>query len=185
MTAMGKRSTFPRFPQDAYDTPFEAAAPLLPHLTPGTRFVEPCVGRGHLLGHLKRAEHVLVGAYDLPDDARAKRYTEAQPGVVFITNPPWSRDVLHPIIVNLSDQLPAWLLIDFDWLATQQSAPFLPRLCVIVVIGRVRWIPDSPYDGKDNATWCLFDRPRADGCAIRFFGRADSARPERRSHGRR
>ena len=38
---MGKRSLFPRFPQDAYSTPAEAVAPLLPHLEPGSRFSSP------------------------------------------------------------------------------------------------------------------------------------------------
>ena len=103
---MGKRSLFPRIPQDVYPTPAEAVTPLRPHLAPITRFIEPCCGDGHLVGHLERDGHVCVGAYDLPDDARSKRYAEAKPGIVFITNPPWRRDVLHPIIVNLSDQAP-------------------------------------------------------------------------------
>jgi len=81
------------------------------------------------------------------------------PGEIFITNPPWSRDVLHDIIVNLSNQAPSWLLIDSDWMHTQQSIPYLPRLRKIVSVGRVRWIPGSPYDGKDNCCWYLFDRP--------------------------
>ena len=167
---MGKRSDFTRIPQDCYDTPAKAVLPLLPHLKPGARFIEPCCGAGYLVGHLKHAGHVLVGAYDLPIDARATRYAEVNPGVLFITNPPWARPVLHELIVNLSDQAPAWLLIDGDWLHTKQSAPFLPRLRKIVSIGRVRWISDSPSDGKDNAVWVHFGRPREAQGAL-FFGR--------------
>ena len=74
MTALGKRSDFPRLPQDEYNTPREAVLPLLECLKPRTQFVEPCAGAGHLTGHLKRAGHILAGAYDLPDDARTKRY---------------------------------------------------------------------------------------------------------------
>jgi hypothetical protein len=37
----------------------------------------------------------------------------------FVTDPPWSRPVLHEIIVNLSNQAPAWLLLDGDWGHTQ------------------------------------------------------------------
>jgi hypothetical protein len=157
---MGKRSSFERRPQDDYDTPAEAVAPLLPHLHPRTPFVEPCAGNGQLIEHLIRAGHVLVSAFDLPDDARSKRYGLPS-GAAFITNPPWSRDVLHPIIVNLASQAPTWLLIDADWLHTRQSVPFLPRLRMIVSVGRVRWIKGSPYDGKDNAAWLLFGRPIA------------------------
>ena len=138
---MGKRSDFPRLPQDNYDTPAEAVAPLIAQLLkPHARFIEPCAGNGQLIEHLKRAGHVLVGAFDLPDDARVKRYAiEAE--VVFVTNPPWRRGVLHEVIVNLSDQAPAWLLIDADWVHTLQSIPHLPRLRTIVSVGRVRWIP--------------------------------------------
>jgi hypothetical protein len=109
---MGKRSDFPRLPQDSYDTPESAVAPLLDHLGRSIRFIEPCVGNGYLIGHLKRAGHVCVGAYDLPDDARTMRYVDAQVSlsdlpfeeVTFITNPPWSRPVLHPLIENLANQ---------------------------------------------------------------------------------
>jgi hypothetical protein len=93
---MGKRSDFPRLPQDQYDTPAAAVGPLLEHLAPCTRFIEPCAGAGCLVGHLKRAGHVLVGAYDLPNDARSVRYPGIGDGVVFVTNPPWSRPALHP-----------------------------------------------------------------------------------------
>jgi hypothetical protein len=103
---------------------------------------------------------LLVNAFDLPDDARSKRY-DVPRGAAFITNPPWSRDVLHPIISNLASQAPTWLLLDADWVHTQQSIPFLPRLRMIVSVGRVRWIKDSPFDGKDNAAWHLFGRPIA------------------------
>jgi hypothetical protein len=167
---MGKRSAFARIPQDAYATPLAGVEPLLPYLATATRFVEPCCGLGVLAGYLKRAGHVLVSAYDLPHDARTKRYPEANDGTIFITNPPWSRSTLHLIIVNLSDQAPTWLLIDADWMHTRQSIPFMPRLRAVISVGRLKWIPDSPYTGKDNAAWHLFDRPD-DRVTIRFIGR--------------
>ena len=173
---MGKRSFFPRVPQDAYPTPAEAVLPLLPHLKPGTQFVEPCCGDGHLVGHLKRTGHVLVGAYDLPDDARVKRY-DVDGVDAFITNSPWRRDILHPIIVNLSDQAPTWLLIDAGWVHTRQSEPYLVRLRAIVSVGRVKWIKDLPFTGKDDCAWHLFDLPRPDERAVtHFIGRTDMRR---------
>ena len=171
---MGKRSAFEQFPQDKYNTPESAVTPLLPHLAPHTQFVEPCVGEGYLVGCLKRAGHVLIGSYDLPHDARLKRYA-IEPGAMFVTNPPWRRDILHPIIINLSDQAPTWLLIDADWGHTRQSIPYLPRLRAIVSVGRIRSIPNSPYDGKDNCAWHLFDRPQpGELVPIHFVGRTDS-----------
>jgi hypothetical protein len=31
-------------------------------------------------------------------------------------------------------------------------------------VGRVRWIPDSKHDGKDNAAWYLFDQSWKSAC---------------------
>jgi hypothetical protein len=175
---MGKRSSFARIERDAYDTPAKAVAPLLDHLVPCTQFIECCCGRKHLVGHLECALHRCISTFDLPDDARTRRYVEARPGVVFITNPPWARPALHEIILNLSDQLPTWLLMDADWMHTRQAIPFLPRLKKIVSVGRVRWIPNSPHDGKDNCAWYLFDRPQPDKYVVIFYGRANPPVPE-------
>jgi hypothetical protein len=166
---MGKRSDFERIPRDNYTTPAAAVAPLLRQLAPRTRFIEPCAGAGKLVEHLTGAGHVLVTAHDLPVDARTVRY-DIPAGAVIVTNPPWSRPVLHEILVNLSDQAPAWLLIDADWVHTRQAIPYLSRLRMIVSVGRVRWIPGSPYDGKDNCCWHLFERPSV-WATTRFIGR--------------
>jgi hypothetical protein len=180
---MGKRSNFERVERDFYPTPREAVLPLLPHLTPGTRYLEPCAGDGALALALDDAGHKCVGAYDIEQRERREGFrclvvrhdatSYAYPGAAsvdcFITNPPWDRKVLHPIIVNLSDRLPTWLLFDADWQHTRQSVPFLPRLRRIVSVGRVKWIPDSKMTGKDNCAWHLFDKPSED--AVQFFGR--------------
>jgi hypothetical protein len=172
---MGKRSQFPRIERDNYETPAPAVEPLLPHLKSATRFVEPCCGAGILAGHLKRAGHVLVGAFDLPVDATSNFY-DIPPGVVFITNPPlWGRRDLFQIIRNLSDQAPTWLLMSGDWLFNASSGPFMPRARVVVAIGRVKWIPDSKFTGKDNAAWFKFTRP-SDEPTI-FIGRTARTSP--------
>ena len=87
-----------------------------------------------------------------------------------ITNPPWTREILHMMIVHFSDQRPTWLLFDADWVHTKQAIPYLPRLRKIVSVGRVKWIKDSPYSGKDNCAWHLFDKPCVE--PAQFFGRS-------------
>lgn len=166
---MGKRSDFARIARDKYDTPSEAARPLLRWLKPKTRFIEPCCGEAVLAGHLIRAGHVLVSQFDLPDDARTMEYRISD-GELFITNPPyWGRPKdLHPLIENLSDQAPTWLLMSADWLFNASSGPLTKRLRCIAAVGRVKWIPGSPYVGKDNAAWLLFDR---NARGARFIGR--------------
>ena len=88
----------------------------------------------------------------------------------FITNPPWSREILHPMIVHFARQHPTWLLFDADWMHTRQSAQYMPLLRKIVSVGRVKWIPDSPFTGKDNCCWYLFDT--ATYSSAQFVGRA-------------
>jgi len=45
---------------------------------------------------------------------------------------------------------------DADWAHTAQAAPYLAYCARIVSVGRVKWIPDSKMQGKDNAEWYLF-----------------------------
>jgi len=174
---MAKRSTgrFERNERDWYPTPAEAVVPLLPHLAQRTRFVEPCAGNGALIDHLAAAGHVCARAWDIEPQREDIDRHDALTRLVgnidcFITNPPWRRDVLHPLILHLSAQHPTWLLFDADWIHTRQAAPYMRLLRKVVSVGRVKWIPDSKFTGKDNCAWHLFDRD-ADGAAI-FYGRA-------------
>lgn len=160
---MGKRSSFERVERDFYPTPREAVLPLLPHLSEGLRFVEPCAGDGALIRHLAEVGHICTFACDIEPrgqgieraDALGTDWTAAP---TIITNPPWSRDVLHPMISHFSRFAPAWLLFDADWMHTRHAAPYLPWLRRIVSVGRVKWIPDSAFTGKDNCCWYLFDQ---------------------------
>lgn len=172
---MGKRSDFERVPRDFYPTPYEAVIPLLPHLPPAIEYAEPCAGDGALIRHLALAGHICVDACDIEprshdidtDDATEVCAADAR---FYITNPPWDRKVLHPVIINLSDQRPTWLLFDADWMHTKQAAPFMDRLRAVVSVGRVKWIPDSKMTGKDNCCWYLFGKPDPLGRTT-FYGR--------------
>lgn len=173
---MGKRSTFDRIPRDFYPTPREAVLPLLPHLAPRTRFFEPCAGDGALVRHLTEAGHICARASDIAPQAdwieRECVFNIPPPFVidpVFITNPPWNRDILHPLIDKLSRFAPTWLLFDADWVHTRQSAPYVPFLRKIVSVGRIKWIADSKMTGKDNCAWHLFDLTEGETV---FIGRA-------------
>jgi hypothetical protein len=87
---------------------------------------------------------------------------------VIVTNPPWERSILHPMIERFSDLRPTWLLFDADWVHTKQAIPFLPRLRKIVSIGRVKWFDKTA--GKDNACWYFFDRYN-ESYNTKFYGR--------------
>lgn len=169
---MGKRSDFARRERDFYPTPMEAVLPLLPHLQPGTKFSEPCAGNGALVDHLESCGHQCVWESDIAPqrtmmqaDALSLLYVNS----VIITNPPWDRKLLHPMIRHFASQRPTWLLFDADWVHTRQAAGYLPLLRKIVSVGRVKWIPESTMTGKDNCAWHLFDA-NASGPAV-FHGR--------------
>ena len=172
---MGKRSNFERVPRDFYPTPRAAVSPLVEHLPDHFTFTEPCAGDGRLIDHLKEVGGFCADAYDIEprrEDVRKKDYTEVVPrGDLVITNPPWDRKILHPMITHfvLEREKPTWLLFDADWAHTKQSVEFTPYLKKIVSIGRVKWIEGSSSVGKDNCCWYLFDKSENNG--IMFFGR--------------
>jgi len=171
---MGKRSNFERRERDFYPTPYEAVIPLLDHLTPITRYIEPCAGTGDLINHLSKHGHKceLAGDIEPLNGAWICDATDHEfhiPFDCFITNPPWDRKILHQIIENLSRQAPTWLLFDADWMHTKQAAAYMDRLECIVSVGRVKWIPESKMTGKDNCCWYLFcDTPNGQ---TEFYGR--------------
>jgi len=169
---MGKRSNFERVERDFYPTPYEAVVPLLPHLSPGTRFYEPCAGDGALMDHLVKRGHVCHLAFDIKSRRKDIRFGDALElnfvEGMFITNPPWDRKILHPLIIHLSDMAPTWLLFDADWMHTKQSAEYMKRCVKIVSVGRVKWIPGSKMTGKDNCAWYLFGKRKVQTI---FYGR--------------
>jgi hypothetical protein len=158
---MGKRSEFPKLDKDKYKTPREAVFPLLAQLPAGTLFAEPCAGDGILIDHLKAAGHSCIWASDIEPERDDVQFADAlnlsfiQADMV-ITNPPWTRSSLHPIIEHLSALLPCWFLFDADWPHTRQSADLIGRCSKIVPVGRIKWIPGSAHIGKDNCCWYEF-----------------------------
>lgn len=173
---MGKRSAFTRIEDDAYPTPFEAVLPLVPFLEVEviTRFVEPCAGDGQLVEHLTSLGYDCAFSGDQRSGwwnalGMTPQWFEDTCAEAIITNPPWTRDQLHPLILHLSLLAPTWLLLDADWPHTKQAAPYLKQCSHIVAIGRVKWIANSPHTGKDNACWYRFDARHQTG--PRFYGR--------------
>ena len=172
---MGKRSNFERNPRDFYPTPKEAVIPLLPHLPEKGLFAEPCAGDGRLIGHIE--ELTSLSGYWMTDiephadfigngDALTDKIVGCD---ICITNPPWDRKILHPLIDNLSNQLPTWLLFDADWMHTKQSRPYLQYLHKVVSVGRIKWFGNMT--GKDNCAWYLFDAQTPPIMGTFFYGR--------------
>ena len=177
---MGKRSSFDRNPRDYYPTPHEAILPLLSYLPKQSTFVEPCAGDGRLVRHLQKYGHECVYACDVepaPNEFLPfEIYAETRPqdnklwiekkDVLFfgaklpladfiITNPPWGREVLHPMIEAFRCQSPTWLLFDSDWIFTVQAKPYKEFCKLVVPVGRISWMGNG-VASMDNCCWYLF-----------------------------
>jgi hypothetical protein len=166
---MGKRSNFERREADFYTTPRAAVMPLIPHLRGIRTFAEPCAGDGALVRHLEEFDLRCVYSGDIRDGQDALALDNYGAADAIITNPPWSRDVMHGLIAHFRNVTPTWLLLDADWAHTKQAAPFLPHCSDIVAVGRVKWIEGSKHTGKENCAWCRFHIGHKAGPA--FHGR--------------
>ena len=111
--------------------------------SPGTRFIEPCGGKGALTAALEAQGHQCFYTCDIAPRASGIVKRDALDLVgsdvlaadLIVTNPPWTRKSLHPLIDHLRQLRPTWLLFDAAWAHTQQAAPFL-QFCSRV---RYRW----------------------------------------------
>jgi len=160
---LGKRSSFERKPRDYYPTiDPRAVRALAPFLAAETQFIEPCAGAFDLAALLIAAGHLCMDAMDIEPAAPGIRQGDAlqlqsQPYSI-ITNTPWRRDLLHPMIEHFVTAAPeAWLLIDANWFHTLQAAPLLQHCTDYVSIGRLHWERDRPISGKDDAAWYRFE----------------------------
>lgn len=165
---MGKRSDFVRRPMDSYATPFKAVLPLMSHLRGIETFAAPCAGAGDLVRHLEALGLRCVHQSDIQDGVNALDLNVVGGADAIIENPPWTREILHPMIRHFQRIAPTWLLFDAGWSHTKQSAPFLPQCSHIVSVGRVKWVADSKYTGKDDAAWYRFHAQHHEG--PRFIG---------------
>lgn len=154
---MSKRSSFPRRPMDDYQTTDpRAVRALAPHLRGVQTFAEPCAGEGALIRQLEAIGLVCGYSGDIKAgvDALSVRYFGLIDAI--ISNPPWSRHILHPMILHFQKQAPTWLLFDADWVHTRQAIPYLDQCSHIVSIGRLCWFPETKQTGKDNCAWHRF-----------------------------
>jgi hypothetical protein len=154
---MGKRSNFERREADFYPTPRAAVVPLIPYLRGIRTFAEPCAGDGALVQHLESFDLRCVYAGDIRTGQDALELHHYGQIDAIITNPPWSRDLMHRLLAHFQNIRPTWLLLDADWARTKQATPFMPSCSDIVAAGRQKWIEGSQHSGKDNCVWCRFD----------------------------
>lgn len=182
---MGKRSSFEREPRDYYRTVDpRAVPPLLRFLKPGTKYLELFAGRGDLIKQLSSAGMVCELATDIEPQARGIMRADAfklkPKGKLIISNPPWTREILHKIIEHFVQENDLWLLFDAAWPQTKQSVEILDRYCTdIAAVGRLKWFEkgdhrEKGHDPMDDCSWYRFSRNKTG--ATRFWGRIECPR---------
>lgn len=169
---MGKRSNFERVEKDFYRTIDPRAVKALePHLKGVCYYSEPCCGYGDLIDMLTQYGYKCGHKSDISTgtDALSLTCIDVDGCDCIITNPPWSRDILHPMINHFIDISPyVWLLFDADWAHTKQSAPYIKYCSDIVSVGRLIWMEGTKTSGKDNCAWYRFSK---DSTQTIFHGR--------------
>jgi hypothetical protein len=184
---MGKRSEFERVEKDFYRTIDKRAVDILQpflieieegfllsegHSRSSLSYAEPCVGTGDLLAQLKGHGHDCRWSSDITygQDALELTSDHLTNCDLIITNPPWSRPILHPMIEHFAKLKPTWLLFDADWAHTKQSSRYMKDYCThIVSVGRLIWIEGTKTSGKDNCAWYRFDTNKEKDTI--FYGR--------------
>jgi hypothetical protein len=160
---MGKRSNFERREADFYPTPRAAVVPLIPYLHGIRTFAEPCAGDGALVRHLESFGLRCIYAGDIRSGQDALAVDDYGDANAIITNPPYTRELMHRLIAHFLPIAPTWLLIDYDWSATKQAAEYMPHCSDIVILPRLKWIEGSKDTGKDNHAWYRFDSRHSAG----------------------
>lgn len=166
---MGKRSNFPKKDKDFYGTVDKKVLKdsFLGYIK-GKTYAEPCYGHGDLEGLLLpyaqlrfkcdiRATNVACKV----QDALATTKEQVKDCDIIITNPPFSRDVLLPMIDHFISLKPTWLLLPADYMHNQYFKPYMEKCSRVVSIGRICWFPTD--EGKrvastDNFCWYFWQK---------------------------
>src|SRR6516225_11015813 len=111
---MGKRSKFERRVADFYPTPYPAVLPLIPFLRRERvkTFAETCAGAGDLVRHLESFGLRCVYAGDIRTGQDALAVSSYGNVDAIVTNPPYSRELMHRLIAHFQCIAPTWLLLE-------------------------------------------------------------------------
>ena len=127
------------------------------------------MAKGKLAEQLIKAGFVCVLGSDIEGGIDALTLPNFNKADAIITNPPWTRAMLHPMILHFQRHAPTWLLFDADWAFNKAASPYLDQCSDIVAVGRIRWIEGTTQTGKDNVAWYRFHDRHSGG--PKFTGR--------------
>lgn len=109
--------------------------------------------------HLSAAGHRCTCASDiapLGDFIDASDALSLPQRGLIITNPPFERRLLLPLLHHWVPHQPTILLLPADHMMNQWFSPFAPHLACVVPVGRISWL-NNGVGGFDNHCWMAFD----------------------------
>ena len=173
---MGKYSNFDRVEKDFYPTIDPDAIPQsLIEWIYGTNYAEPCYGNGDLEDALMEIAHCKWRS-DIRRTVESSKVMDAveigpkdvKDCDLIITNPPYKRDVLLPLLDHFLTLKPTWLLLPADMMHNKYMSKYLDHCLLIISVGRLYW-QENKVKGKGNFCWFQFDSYWTHG--PRFIGR--------------
>lgn len=179
---MGKRQqSFEKRPRDYYATiDPDAVKPLIPFIR-GLKVAEPCAGNGDLAMLLEldcfikyESDIEPQNGYVFKKDALSLTDFDLVECDVIVTNPPFSWNLLQPLLDHLPNIKPTWLLLPADVMHNKRMGKYMEKCTEIVSVGRLYWM-DNKVKGVDNFAWFLFSDDPLRKPYTTFHGRTDAS----------
>tara|TARA_R100001443_G_C3294553_1_gene163689 strand:- start:184 stop:678 length:495 start_codon:yes stop_codon:yes gene_type:complete len=161
-----KNSLFKRKERDFYPTIDPQSVISIANFIKGKKYYEPCCGDGSLIRILDDYAEC-VGASDVEKDATSLEKKDIFNATIFITNPPYTWNILQPILNHLPNILPTLLMLPSDMMHNQRMSLHMKRCKSVWSVGRLYWQPNK-VKGLDNYCWYLF---QAKETLTTFYGR--------------
>jgi len=147
---MSKRSNMEKIPRDLYETidPNSVPSVFLDRVR-GSRYAEPCCGSGQLADRLgdaavcKWASDIHPLGYGIKWDAMCLSKHELARCDLIITNPPYTKDVLLPMIDHFVRLKPTWLLLPADLMHNKYFRPYMRMCNEVISVGRLYWFTND------------------------------------------
>lgn len=160
---MGRRSNYDKIPRDLYETIDPKAIPknLITHLK-GKTFWEPCVGSGKLVEQLEGIGAKCLGGSDIEPlidwgvrkDGLSLTEDDLSGIDLLVSNPPYTKEVLLPLIEHWSSLRPTWLLLPATFMHVKYAQPYMEKCSNVVSIGRLyffknTWVTRYEFDYEE------------------------------------
>jgi len=178
---LSKRSSMTKVPKDYYPTRDPAAIPpKLIEFIKGKTYAEPCCGEGDLVELLKETAFCrwMVDienrkGWGSPKDAMDIVEDDLQDCDCIITNPPFTKATLLPMIDHFITLKDTWLLLPADMMHNKYFAPYMKKCSKVVSVGRVCWFPvdGKRVAGTDNYAWYFWQEGQEGETPTTFYGR--------------